>query len=277
MASHQKKAKDWEPEWVELAKEYRKLAKRANQRMVRIERYAERPGYKAIKNYAYKGAQQDIAVLYQKKGEKLRYTEHAKILPVKRDGFELEGAEKMRVNIAQLKAKIASIEHFLSANTSTIADIKDRITGEVVKPGYISSQDKRANTLNERLKKIYNFDANLTADDLQRFFASKKQAKLQKEVGSDQMFVVMSTMKKYNLASNKRDLQKFFQEHIDLNDLKGKGPNGTDISIDQKDYANYKDYWNTLSEFVELTGNKMLDDYVTQAIKAGINVKNIFI
>ena len=270
MASHQKQAKDWQAEWVELAKEYRKLAKRANQRMVRIERYAERPGYKAIKNYAYKGAQQDIAVLYQKKGEKLRYTEKAKINPVKRDGFELEGAEKMKANVAQLKAKIASIEHFLGSITSTIADVKNVVTG-AIKSGYISSQDKRANTLNERLKNIYKFDANLTAEDLQKFFASKKQAKLEKIVGSDQMFIVMSTMKKYNLASNKRDLQKFFQEHIDLSKLPD------DVSLDQKDYANYKDYWDTLSEFVELTGNKLLDDYVSQAIKAGINVKNIFI
>ena len=276
MESHQKSAKNWQAEWNELAKEYRKLAKRANQRMVRIERYAERPGYKVLLNYAYKGAQQDIAVLYQKKGDKLRYNEKAKINPVKRDGFELEGAEKMKANVSQLKAKIASIEHFLSAKTSTIADVKNPDTGSV-KTGYISSQDKRANTLNERLKKIYKFDANLTAEDLQKFFASKKQKKLESVVGSDQMFIVASTMKKFNLASNKRDLQKFFQDHIDLNDLKGKGPNGTDISIDQKDYSNYKDYWDTLSGFVELTGNKLLDDYVSQAIKAGLNVKNIFI
>ena len=270
MASHQKGKKDWQAEWNKAAAEYRKLAKRANQRMVRIERYAERPGYKALLNYAYKGAQQDISVLYQKKGEHLRYTEKAKMLNVKRDGFELSGDEKIKVNLSSLRSKIASIEHFLGSSTSTIADIKNPKTGEVQK-GYISSQDKRANTLNDRLKNIYGFDANLSADDLRRFFASKKQKKLENLVGSDQMFIVMATMRDHNLKSNKRDLQKFFKQNIDLSKIPD------DISLDQKDYANYQEYWDTLSQFVELTGDAMLDDYVTQAIKAGLSIKNIFI
>lgn len=271
MASHQKKAKNWQEEWQALAKEYRKLAKRANQRMVRIERYAERPGYKALKNYAYKGAQQDIAHLYPgKEGEKLRYTETARMVKVERDGFELTGDDKIKANISSLRSKIASIEHFLGSKTSTIADIKNPKTGEV-QTGYITSQDKRANTLNDRLREIYGFEANLTADDLRRFFASKKQAKLQNLVGSDQMFVVLATLRDNNLESNKRSMQKFFKQNIDLSKIPD------DISLDQKDYANYKEYWDTLSEFIELTGDKILDDYVTQAIKAGISIKNIFI
>lgn len=238
--------------------------------MVRIERYAERPGYKALKNYAYKGAQQDIAILYPgKEGEKLRYTENPKLNEVKRDGVVLSGDEKIKANISSLRAKIASIEHFLGSKTSTIADIKRG--KEVIQTGYITSQDKRANTLNNRLKEIYGFDANLTADDLRRFFASKKQAKLQNLVGSDQMFIVLATLRNNNLESNKRSMQKFFKQNIDLSKLPD------DISIDQKDYANYKEYWDTLSEFIELTGDKILDDYVTQAIKAGISIKNIFI
>ena len=270
MASHQKQAKNWQAEWVEISKEYRKLAKRANQRMVRIERYAERPGYKALMNYAYKGAQQDIANLYPgKSGEKLRYTETPKLNKVKRDGVELSGDEKIKANISALKAKIASIEHFLGSKTSTIADIKRG--KEVIQTGYISSQNKRANTLNDRFKEIYGFDANLTADDLRRFFASKKQAKLQNLVGSDQMFVVLAVMRDKQLATNKRDLEKFFKQNIDLSKIPD------DISLNQKDYSNYKEYWDTLSEFVELTGDKILDDYVTQAIKAGLNPKNIFI
>lgn len=270
MASHQKKAKDWQAEWQQVAKEYRKLAKRANQRMVRIERYAERPGLEAIKKYAYKGAQRDIANLYDKKGEKLRYTENPKLLPVKRDGYELTGDDKIKANISALRSKISSIERFLGSKTSTIADIKNPKTGEVQR-GYISSQDKRAESLNKRLKKIYGFDADITADDLRRFFASKKQQKLQNLVGSDQMFVVMATLRNTNLQSNKRSMQKFFKQNIDLNKIPD------DISINEKDYENYKEYWDTLSDFVELTGDKILDDYVTQAIKAGISIKNIFI
>ena len=270
MASHQKKAKNWQEEWKAVAKEYMKLAKRANQRMVRIERYSERPGYKALKNYAYRGAQKDIAVLYPgKKGDKLRYTENPKLLKVERDGFELTGDDKIKANISALRSKISSIERFLGSKTSTIADIKRG--KEVVKTGFITSQDKRANTLNERLKEIYGFDANLTADDLRCFFASRKQQKLQNLVGSDQMFVVLATLRDNNLESNKRSMQKFFKQNIDLSKIPD------DVSLEQKDYANYKDYWDTLSDFVELTGDKILDDYVTQAIKAGISIKNIFI
>lgn len=270
MASHQKSAKNWQAEWDKAAAVYRKLAKRANQRMVRIERYAERPGYKALKNYAYKGAQQDIANLYGKKGDRLRYTEKARLNRVERDGFEITGDEKIKANLSALRLKISSLEKFLGSSTSTIADVKNPVTGEIQK-GFISSQDKRANTLNKRLQDIYGFDANLTADDLRRFFASKKQKKLENLVGSDQMFIVMATMRNKGLKSNKRDLQKFFKQNIDLKNIPD------DISLDQKDYDNYKDYWDTLSDFVELTGNKMLDDFVSQAIKEGISVKNIFI
>ncbi len=49
--------KDWKTEWEQLATEARMLAKRANQRMVRLERYSERQGMGGIKEYAYKKAQ----------------------------------------------------------------------------------------------------------------------------------------------------------------------------------------------------------------------------
>ena len=269
MASHSKKARNWQEEWENLAAEYRKLAKRANQRMVRIERYAERPGYKALLEYAYKGAQQDIAVLYQKEGTKLRYTETARQTEVKRDGEVLTGNEAIKANISMIKSRIASMEHFLNAKTSTVADIK--VNGEVVKSGYLSSQDKRADTLNKHLKENYKYTANLSAKDLQRFFASKKQQKLQDAVGSDMMFVVVSVFRDRKIASNKRDLEKFFRDNINMDDL----PDG--VSMDPKKYSSYKDYWDHLSQFVELTGDKMLDSYVTKAIKEGLNYKNIFI
>ena len=270
MASHRKMKKDWQAEWDQLAKEYRKLAKRANQRMVRIERYADRPGYKAMKEYAYKGAQQDIRALYAKEGDRLRYTEKPRVMDVKRNGVKLEGDEKLKANISSLKSKLSSIKHFLAARSSTIADIKDKETG-TVKKGYMSTIDKRANTLNDRLKNIYGFDANLSADDLRRFFASKKQKKLENLVGSDQMFIVMAVMRDKGLKSNKKDLQKFFKQNIDLSKLPD------DVSIDEKNYSSYQEYWDKLSEFIELTGDAMLDDYVTQAIKAGLSIKNLFI
>ena len=85
------------------------------------------------------------------------------------------------------------------------------------------------------------------------------------------MFIVASVMKEKQLASNKRDLQKFFKENIELEDL----PEG--VSINEKDYKNAGEYFEKLSEFIELTGNELLDRYVTDAIKKGINSKNLFL
>ena len=85
-----------------------------------------------------------------------------------------EGVDLIPANL-DLSAIEFSLVNAMSrefAMKNVIADIKDKSSGEVEKPGYLSSQDKRAESLNKRLKKIYKYDANLTADDLQRFFAS---------------------------------------------------------------------------------------------------------
>lgn len=261
MASHSKRQRDWQAEWKETAKEYRKLAKRANQRMVRLERYAQRGEYRSALEYSYSVAQKEIKALYGKQGDRLRYTETPRMVGV-------EGVtpnQEARANVERLKAQMKSIEKFLGSESSTIADIKDTATGEV-KRGLASVYDKRAQSINDRLKRMYGFDADLSARDLQRFFDSRKQKKLQDTVGSDQMFIVAAVMRDKRLASNKRDLQKFFRDNIETN-----------MPINEKDYKDAGEMFDKLSEFVEITGNEMLDSYVTQAIKAGLNYKNLFI
>ncbi len=52
--------KDWKKEWEQTAAKARKLAKRANQRMLRLENYAKRPGYSSIIKYAYARAEDYI-------------------------------------------------------------------------------------------------------------------------------------------------------------------------------------------------------------------------
>lgn len=268
-----KNRKDWEAEWKSVAKEYRKLAKRANQRLVRLERYAEKPQYKNILKYSYAQAQRSITALYGKKGDKLRFTEKPRQYDVFRDNDLLTGPDAVRANVSALKQKIKAMESFLEAPTSTLADLtvgrgKNKV---VLKPGIMSTNDRRAATLKERIKKLYGVDIDLSAEDLGRFFNSRKQKKLENTVGSYQMFIVASVMKEKQLASNKRDLQKFFKENIELEDL----PEG--VSINEKDYKNAGEYFEKLSEFIELTGNELLDRYVTDAIKKGINSKNLFL
>lgn len=89
----------------DLMKEYRKLAKRADQRLVRLEKLGkEKP---AVLDWAYKKAAYDAQVWAGKKSEKPRFN-------IKPPSTE-RGLQK----------KIADIKNFLDMKTSTRAGIKD--------------------------------------------------------------------------------------------------------------------------------------------------------
>lgn len=138
-------------------------------------------------------------------------------------------------------------------------------------------------TINQKFLSKYGLE--LSDTDLQRFFEAKKQQKLQDEYGSSFMFIIAATMKKYNLESNKRALQKFFKEHIDLKDLAKKQGITEDqakdlvkLQRDQEGKIESRDeYMNRLMEFVDLTGDPVLNTYVQDALKEGLNVRNLFI
>lgn len=257
------KRKDWESEYNALAKEARKLAKRANQRMVRLERYSERQGYKGILKYSYENAQKDIKALYGKSGSKLRFTENQKLIPMNDGTKDITGADLYKANVSALKNKIKAMNTFLNAVSSTLNPIKQG--KEIIKPGIRQVYDKRTNTINERFLKEYGLE--LTQEDLRRFFESKKQAKLEKLVGSDQMFTVAAVIKKNNLASNKRELQKFFKNHIKIEGMK----------INEKDYKTAGEMFDALKDYVELTDDEVLNDFVQMSIDKGLNASNLFL
>ena len=105
---------------------------------------------------------------------------------------------------------------------------------------------------------------------MKRFWESKKQAKLEKEVGSAQMFAVAAVMKKYNLAANKRSYEKFLKDHIDL------------TGLDPEDYKakkgeKFNDYLSRVQKFAEYTDDEVLNSAINKALRSGIGVKNIFI
>ena len=258
MAKYQRK--NWEQEYQKLAAEARKLAKRANQRMVRLERYAEEKAFQGALDFAYDIAQKQIKALYGKQGDRLRYTEKQRLVSVSDGTKDLTGADLYRQNVYMLRAKIRSMEEFLESESST-------------KTGLKKVYDKRAHTISTASKfGLADQGLSLSADDLQRFFESKKQSKLAKMVGSLNMFVVAAVMKENKLASNKRDLTKFLKENIDLKKLKEEGKD-----IDPNYYKSYKDMIDDLWEFVKLTGDPILDEAIGEALKAGINYQNIFI
>lgn len=128
----------------DLYAEYRKLAKRANQRLVRIEQFSERRGNKDILRYAYARAQRDI------------------------EAFRGEGAKRWTENIGkagtveEVKAQMSDIRRFLESETSTIGR-------SYLQPGKGGIQDiyeARAIQFNE------SFDTDFTAKEISTFMES---------------------------------------------------------------------------------------------------------
>lgn len=299
--------KDWKKEWEAVSKESRKLAKRANQRLVRLEHYAEREGLSEILKFAYAKAQEYISknlggnnfrgpdlrgpdlggpdlggpdlvdsdlggmnpVGTTRRGTTRRgnrYKEHIKLYDVSDGTKNLTGEALYKANVMIQRNRIKAMQEFLASESSTLGQSRAGVKTKGIRAIF----DKRTNTINEKFLKKYGVE--MTENDLKRFFESKKQAKLEQIVGSSLMFVVASVMKKNNLKSNKRELEKFMKSHIDLSkyDL-----NPEDIK--SKKGESYKEYLDRLRDYVDYTGDEVLDDMITKALKEGVNVNNIFI
>ena len=135
--------------YKELLKEYRRLAKRADQRLVRIENeYSKRKGYEEITKYAYRVAIRDIR--------------------------SWSGSDAKRFNTRppkntnQLKEKIADIKKFLESKSSTMSGVKQ-------------VYDKRTDTINRK------FGTDFSADRLTDFFNSALYKKMDKLYYADTM------------------------------------------------------------------------------------------
>lgn len=266
-----KTPRDYEAEWKDIQAESRKLAKRANQRLVRLERASEKPGMQNILKYAYKSAVKDIKSTGKVTG-KPRFKENVQLYDDLTDGSEvLTGNDLYKANIKIQRSRIKMMKEFLGAASSTIGQgVSGTAEGIDKTIGIKKIWDKTTKTINKKYLKKY--DLRLSTDDMKRFFDSKKQAKLEKLVGSGRMFVVASYIKKNNLKTNKRDLEKFMKDHIDL-----KKYDLTEEDIKSKKGESYKDYLDRLNQYVEHTDDQVLNDMITKALKNGINVNNIFI
>lgn len=261
--------KNWEAEWKKVSAESRKLAKRANQRLVRLEKYSEREGMGDITKFAYAKAQQYIKTnLGVGRSGKGRYKENVKLYDISTGSKELTGEELYKANVMIQRQRIKAMQEFLASQSSTLGQSR---TGPKTE-GIAKIYDKRTRTLNEKIRQRYGAEFEYTDNDLKRFFDSKKQAKLEKIVGSDMMFVVAKVIKKNNLKTNKRDLQKFMKNHIDLGQY-----DITEADLEAQKGESYQDYLTRMQNFMDLTGDDVLNDMVIKALKAGINVNNIFI
>ena len=144
---------------------FKQLAKRADQRMVRLERLAEQENYRGVLSYAYQTAVYDIKTL---SGDP-NATRFNIALKKNKDGT---------VNQQLLHAKINAVTRFLEAPTS----MKKTIT---------ESYQKRADTINRK------FGTNFTWQQMGRFFESAAYEKMRgKSFASDTILKAFGSIKK---------------------------------------------------------------------------------
>ena len=259
------KQKNWEQEWKAISAESKKLAKRANQRMVRLERYSKREGLGGITKYAYAKAEEYIkGNLGVGKGGKARFKEHVKLYGINDGSKELTGQALYKANVQIQRQRIKAMQEFLSAESSTLGQSRAGVKTEGIKRIY----EKRAQTITDKYLDKYGLE--MSENDLKRFFDSKKQAKLEKIVGSKQMFVVASIIKKLNIKGSRKEIEKFVKTHVDLNQIKQS-------DLKMKVTESRAKYLERLRDHLNYTDDKVLNDMVTNALKEGINADNIFI
>ena len=258
--------KDWKKEWETTAAKARKLAKRANQRMKRLEEYAKRPGYSGIKKYAYARAEDYIKNfidteerLSRKKKQLPRFIENVRLDPkIKGDDSE----EVFKKNVQKIRMNIKAMEEFLGSESSTLGESRSGKKTKGIKAIY----DKRAQTITDEFLKKYGYS--MSADDLKRFFDSKKQAKLEAEVGSKQMFIVASVIRKENIRGSRKELEEYVKTHVKVDDPS---------ELNMKKNESRAKYLERMRDKLNYTKDNVLNDMITNALKAGINASNIFI
>ena len=152
-----------------LLKEYRSLAKRADQRLVRLERYAQRTGYENIKQYAYARAMRDIRAW----GGKTRFN------------------TKPPIDTQQLMAKIHDIEWFLHSASSSLKPTYRN--GQLESQGIETVYGKRADSLN---KKYAGSGVNVTWENIGQLFESTLYRKLSRKYSSDTAVRIIGAMQK---------------------------------------------------------------------------------
>ena len=140
-----------------LTEQYRKLAKQANMRLLRLEKRAG--SNPALLDWAYAHAQEDIRK-WRGSG-KHRYPS-----TVKQDA-----------PISQLQARIADVEKFLEMETSTISGVK-RVN------------EKRVDTINNK------YGTDFTSSDFQQFARSGMLDKLKAQYGSKTMWKAIGQIRK---------------------------------------------------------------------------------
>lgn len=184
-----------------LVKEYRKLAKRADQRLVRLERYAQQPKYSNVTQFAYKKAMRDIR------------------------SWSGENATRFNTkppsHISKLQAKINDIKAFLGSASSTIKPTPDNAVrndrGEIIGGGIDLTYQKRADTLNAR------YGTNISWENVGSIFESQLYRKLIKKYGAQASKSIVRDIGK--LQQNEKQIKAALNKKQPIRlSFKGEGP-----------------------------------------------------
>lgn len=162
-----------------LMSEYRQLAKRADQRLVRLEKRANSgQEWKAVTKYAYANAMEEIR--------------------------RFSGAEAKRFNVKppnstqMLQAKINAMKRFLESPTSTTTGIR-------------RTYEKRVNTINKE------YGTDFTWEELKEFFDSALSNKLDAKVDSKTKLIIVGEVQKHS-SEIKKALEEHKPIHLKLDD-----------------------------------------------------------
>lgn len=203
------------PKYNAALKEYRKLAKRADQRLVRLERYATEPRYENIKQYAYARAMRDIKSWSGERAKRFN--------------------TRPPSNYSELMGKINDIKWFLQAATSSIKPTKDNavydyVDGQkvLVGGGIDLTYQKRAATLNEK------YGTNLTWENVGWMFESALYRKLAKKFNDSKTAVRVIG----HIQKNEEEILKAYNKGKAYNvKIKGEKPLEEDVNYALQHYG----------------------------------------
>lgn len=184
---------------------YRRIAKVADQRLVRLEKLSGEKGYKNVLKWSYRYAQREINY-YNGKNTKIAKT-HKQLVYMQKAG-ELPGrfntkppTTNGKLDLNKLEGKIARIQEFLERPTSS-------------KGGISEIYQKRVNTLNER----YNMEMHWS--ELADFFESDAYKQFSNKSGGAYDSATILTFKRTvdNMDSETEDaLRDFLEDDANAN------------------------------------------------------------
>lgn len=161
---------------------YKSLAKQADQRLVRLERYSKEKNFYGLMQYAYANAMYDIRSL-SGNPEARRFNQ----MPVK----TASGA----INIRNLQARINAVKRFLESPTST-------------KQGTVKVYKRRADTVNKK------YGTNFSWQEMAAYYSNERNRALDSEYGSKTMVRVLGAMRR--LGEDPEKIQKAIDGDIKI-------------------------------------------------------------